>query len=231
MNNNMRRTLVVMAKAPVPGKVKTQLCPPLNPQSAARLHECFVRDALAKAGSVPDAELYVSYKPSSAVQFFKSAAPDANGFIAQRGGDTGKGVIDVFSQLCEHGRSVIAVGTDCPTLPARSFELAFDALSSDQVDIVFGPSGDGRCYLVGIKSVEATSLLDVAWEPGEFIEKSIERAADCGKGWYLLPEWYDVRTPTDLAHLKSELLDKWATNSAAPHTAAYLSALKHAGEI
>lgn len=227
----MRRTLVVMAKAPIPGEVKTRLCPPLDPQTAAPLHECFVLDVLEKASAVPDVELVISYTPAGSRTFFQNAAPHAAGFLLQKGRDAGEQMGRCFRRLCQPGRAVVIIGTDCPTLPARGLELAFDALASGGVDFVIGPLSDGGCYLVGMTSLHPELFADMDWNATDVPEKSIEHAAELGLGWYRLPEWYSVERPADLACLKAELLECPVGNSSARRTAAFLKRLAQSGLV
>lgn len=224
----MRRTLAVMAKAPIPAAVKTRLCPPLSLPIAARLHEQFILDVFEKASMVPDAELVVCYTPAAALSFFREAAPDAAGYILQKGENIGERMSHCFELLCEPGRSVAVIGTDSPTLPARYLELAFDVLTSGQVGVVFGPSGGG-CYLVGANSHCPELFRDIGRSSEEILEQSVERAAGLGLGWYLLPGWYGVDHPADLARLRSELLGAGVVNSSAPRTAEFLRQHAEAG--
>ena len=212
----MRRTIVVMASAPIPGE--TALSPPLDQESAARLHECFLLDTLDRASAVPDTELVVSYAPIGSLGYFREIAPCAERFTLQEGKDIGSRIHHCFEQLLEPERGVAVIGTSVPTLPARSLELAFDALASDQVDVVFGPIRGGGCYLVGAKALHPELIRAVNWAADD-PQKVVELAAQLGLGWYLLPEWYGVRTPGELAFLERELRK---SPSSACHTTEFL---------
>ncbi len=221
----MRRTLVVMAKAPIPGEVKTRLCPPLDGRQCAQLHESFVLDTLEKASAVPDAELVISYAPAGMLSFFREAAPDADGYLLQKGKDLGKRLWHCLERVCEPGRAVVVIGADSPTLPVRCLELAFDALASGRVDVVLGPVSDGGYYLIGMTFPYPELFEGINWSTPEVLDKSIERTAELGLDWYLLPEWYDVDTPADLTRLKKELLSLPAGNRTAHHTREFLARL------
>jgi rSAM/selenodomain-associated transferase 1 len=227
----MRRTIVVMAKAPIPGRVKTRLCPPLDLRTAARLHESFVLDVLEKAAAIPDTELVISYAPRGGLAYFRDAAPGARAYLLQEGRTLGGRMSRCFETLCEPGRAVALIGTDVPTLPARCLELAFDALASSLVDVVFGPASDGGYYSVAMTSVHPGLFQGISWTTPEVLAQSIEKAAELDLGWYLLPEWYDVDRPADLAYLKSELLDHWAARSSVRHTRDVLRSLVNAGML
>jgi len=203
-----------MASAPIPGE--TALSPPLDQESAARLHECFLLDTLDRASAVPDTELVVAYAPIGSLGYFKAIACCAERFMLQRGQDVGSRIDNCFERLLETERAVVILDTSVPTLPARSLELAFDALG--KVDVVFGPIRGGGCYLIGAKALHPQLFREVNWDSDD-IQKGIELAARLGLGWYVLPEWYGVRTPAELAFLEEELRE--GVNSAC-HTREFL---------
>lgn len=176
----MRRTLVIMAKAPIPGEVKTQLCPPLAAQSAALLHESFIRDAVEKAASVPDAEVVVAYSPRGTVRFFREIAPKADHYLCQRGSCISERISSCFERLADSQRSVVVMGADSPTLPARCLEIAFSLLDTGQADAVFGPTSSGGCYLVGLRSHHHELFGDVVWSGPNVARSSVRKAADMG---------------------------------------------------
>lgn len=118
-------------------------------------------EAMKKAASVPDAETVI-------------CTDDLAG---------------CFERLCEPGRSVVAIGANSPTLPVRWLELAFDALASGRVDVVFGPAIHGSFYLIGMNSFHEGSFQDMELDSPEVLKRSVERAAELGLGWFLLPEW------------------------------------------
>jgi len=197
--------LAVMATAPVPGEVKTGLCPPLDAGTAARLQESLILDAVAVVSSVPDAEYVIYYTPSGTVPFFRRIARNARGYLLQRGTSFGRRVHYCFERLCESGNAVLLTGTDSPTLPARSLELAFDALASGEAGIVFGPNDNGGCYLIGTTRQHLRSIAELQLRASERTDKTLQRAAGLGLGCHVLPEWYAIRRPADLLRLKQEI--------------------------
>jgi hypothetical protein len=226
-----RRTLVLMAEAPIPGRVKKELVPPLDYQSAAQLHECFIMDAAEKARHVPDTDFVLSCAPPGTVSFFRETVPDADQYVSQRGKGANVRLANVFRSFAEPKRATVGIGTDVPSLPVRCLELAFDALDSDRIDIVLGPAAGGGCYLVGMVSPDYELLHCVPWGLEESLDACIERAAALGLGWYLLPEWPMVRHPADLSILKRLLLDLPQDTQFAHHTRAYLTCLRDSGKL
>lgn len=218
----MRRTLVVMASAPVPGEMA--LSPPLDEDSAVHLHQCFLLDALDRAAAVPDTELVVAYSPIGSLGFFRAIAPCAERFTLQEGKNVGERILHAFEQSLETDRAVVIMQTSVPTLPARSLELAFDALG--QVDVVLGPVRGGGFYLVGAKALHTELIQDVDWEVDD-MTKAVEIAAGLGLDWYLLPEWYGVRNAEELEFLQTELAEAGVNSGC--HTREFLACTKTSG--
>jgi uncharacterized protein len=228
---HMRRTLIVMADAPIPGKVNVRLCPPLEVEAATQLHHCFVLDAAEKASTVPDAQVIVCCRPAGSLHFFKEAGIGADQYLLQRGRSWGERAAYCIEQVWHPESAAVVMGVNAPTLPLRCLELAFDSLGSGSVDVVLGPNGSGGCYLVGLRSPLPELFRDVDWSAPNALNRCVEHLARRGLGWYLLPEWYQVDSPGGLAHLKSELLDRWVNGPAAGHTRAYMKCLARAGMI
>lgn len=226
----MRRTLAVITTAPIPGQASKLLCPPLDLSTAARLHEQFIIDTVAKASSVPDTDLVVAYSPDGTLPFFRAIAPNAAGFVLQEDMTIGERITSIFDEFSGPGRAVIVVNDDSPTIPARSFELAFDALASEEVDIVLGPIRDGHLYLIGMSGSHPDLLRGMVWTGPSALQKDIDHIAKSGLGWYLLPEWYDVDTPQGLKQLKDDLLAD-GDNTSACNTQCYVRELAASGRI
>ena len=227
----MRRTLVVMANAPIPGEVETGLCPPLSPDDAAGIYESFLMDTLEKAASVPDTHLVIYYTPDEALSVFREIVPCASGFLLQDGESTAEKLNYCFEQMCEPGVSVVVVGTNSPTLPARSLELAFDVLASGEVDVVFGPAHNGGSYLIGMNTPHPELFSGNQECAPDNVDKCVETAAREGLGWYLLPKWYTVDGPDDLKHLTEELSEDEIAGHLAMHTLECVSGLAEQGTL
>lgn len=219
-----------MAKAPAPGTVKTRLCPPLSPVMAALLYECFVQDTLGKARSLPDAELVISFSPADARAAFKSIAPDAGCYLPQDGRDIGERMCRCFDRLCGPDSAVVLIGADLPTLPVDHLHQAFDALEAGRADVVFGPAFDGGYYLIGMTSPHHELFREIPWSTDQVLSRSIERTNALGLSRHLLPQWYDIDTPDDLARLKSELTPSGSAELA-PSTFAFLRTLTRLGVL
>jgi rSAM/selenodomain-associated transferase 1 len=196
--------LVVMAKAPRAGAVKTRLCPPLSPAAAARLYRCFLLDVLDRVRTLRGVTPVVAYTPRRARGFFASAQPGML-LLPQGGGDLGGRMAGVFARVFAQGfAAALVIGADSPTLPTRHLRAAVRALARG-ADGVIGPSEDGGYYLLGLRAPCPAMFEGIAWSTGRVLAQTLARARRAGRELARLPPWYDVDTVADLRRLGAEL--------------------------
>ena len=205
--------LVIFAKAPIPGEVKTRLCPPLTPDEAATLHGSFVLDMLERTTlAVATLQLplhrYLACAPSSALVFFK-IMEERQGvkLIDQVGDDLGARMQHAFETMFEKGyHRVCIVGTDVPSLPLDHYKQALALLETN--DLVLGPALDGGYYLIGLTRAAPDLFTRIPWSTDRVLALTQERATTLGLNTALLPQWRDVDTIEDLhALIESSALD------------------------
>ncbi len=195
--------LVIFAKAPVPGQVKTRLCPPLTPDEAATLHGSFVLDTLerTKAAAVRlklPLDRYLACAPSSALVFFK-IMEERQGvqLIDQVGDDLGARMCHAFETMFAKGyQRVLIVGTDVPSLPLDHYKQALAQLELN--DLVLGPALDGGYYLIGLKRTVPGLFTGIPWSSDRVLEITRQKAKDLGLKTALISPWRDVDTIDDL---------------------------------
>lgn len=201
--------LVIFAKAPIPGQVKTRLCPPLTPDEAATLHGSFVLDTLERTKAalatfrLPAVRL-LACAPSSTHVFFKIMA-ERHGvpLLDQQGKDLGERMHQAFVGCFAQGFTrVVLVGTDVPSLPLAHYQQAFGALETH--DLVLGPARDGGYYLVGLTRPAADLFHDIPWSSDRVLAATQDRADRAGLRTALLPTWRDIDTIDDLQALIQE---------------------------
>ena len=128
----MDNLLMVFAKAPIAGLVKTRLFPHISFEEAARLQHAFLADTLDKAFSLPDTRVCLAYEPASALPFLKELfdKEDVLEYLPQEGVDLGERMRRAFDEGFRMGAGrVLIIGSDVPTLPERSISAAFEKLS------------------------------------------------------------------------------------------------------
>jgi rSAM/selenodomain-associated transferase 1 len=168
-----RRALVVIAKEPVPGAVKTRLAPTVGADGAARAAAAMLTDTLAAMTQV-EAEPWVCFAPPDARRRIARLAPGF-GLLAQVQGDLGDRLAGCFAALLGGGAErVVIVAADTPHVPRATYQAAFALL--DHVDVVLGPAEDGGYYLVGAKLALPELFVGVPMGTEVVLQVTIERA-------------------------------------------------------
>ena len=227
LNPVARRALLVIAKRPAPGQTKTRLSPPLLPEQASELYECFLRDTLDIARAVPGVSRLMHYAPDDSGGYFQQLAPDF-GLRPQVGRHLGERLDQVLTACLDKGfeRAVI-MDSDSPTLPPAYIERAFIEL--DAADVVLGPCKDGGYDLIGLKRPQPGLLRDVQMSTDHVLRDTLDLAQQAGLRAALLPGWFDVDTAQELERLRAELAAPSALGAAS--TRAYLARLAQQPEF
>jgi rSAM/selenodomain-associated transferase 1 len=148
----LRGWLVVFAKAPQPGRVKTRLSPPLSPTEAAELYRCLLLDVLdesAAAALLLGLDVLVAVDPPSATSEFVACAPVGVRAVAQTAGELGARMSHVARQAGAAGAPFALLrGCDSPCLDRHVLRDAVAALA--KADLVLCPDRDGGYSLVGL---------------------------------------------------------------------------------
>jgi rSAM/selenodomain-associated transferase 1 len=195
--------LIVFAKAPEPGTVKTRLTGLLTDDEAARLYDAFLRDSLDAYDRLAAAvRLYLT--PSSG-DLPDGLVPDGVTRHTQRGDGLGERMLNAFVETFLAGfERVVVIGTDHPTLPLAFVERAFDELA-DPLTTVLGPSDDGGYYLLGMNEVYPQLFQGMAYSHPDVFADTLQRAHSTAASVSILPPWYDVDTPDALRRLAADL--------------------------
>ncbi len=193
--------LIIFAKAPLAGRVKTRLCPPLTPEEAALLYEAFIRDTLDIAVSDGSYGVTLAYTPGGSGHIFRGIIGEAPVELKpQEGKDLGMRMHNSLADAIRAGAVKAAlIGTDIPTITEGLIRDAFRML--DGSDLVLGPAGDGGYYLVALKSAEKRLFTDMEWSTPRVLADTVARADALGLKVSLLPQRPDVDTPADIAAL------------------------------
>ena len=167
-----RRALVVIAKEPVPGGVKTRLAAILGADGAARVAAAMLADTVGVVAQV-DAEPWVYFAPPDARTRMARLAPGCR-LLAQVEGDLGDRLAGCFAALLAGGAErVVIVGADTPQVPRATYQAAFALL--EQVDVVLGPAVDGGYYLVGAKAAHPELFVGVPMGTDTVLQVTLQR--------------------------------------------------------
>lgn len=202
-----RRALIIFAKTPLPGAVKTRLVPPLTPEDAADLYACMLQDTLALAQPLVGITPFIFYQEDpGAADYFAAIAPGVPA-APQQGEALGERMRRAFMAIFGAGFSEVAIiGSDAPDLPAEYLYEAFTQLEYEHTDVVIGPAADGGYYLLALKRVWDELFADIPWSSADVLAATLARAGDLQLGVARLPLWYDLDTPEELqrADLRQE---------------------------
>jgi len=210
------RVLVIMAKAPRPGAVKTRLAASLSPEAVTDFYCCLLDDTLALARSLNNVEVAIMCPDSDVNDLARLAGSEAR-IVAQKGEGLAAALTSVFARFPENQRRVIAFNSDSPHLPRSVLEGAFETLAA--YDAVVGPTHDGGYYLVGAKASHPTLFANDGMGTSSALERLLARARSLALSVGLAESFYDIDVADDLHRLAAELrLDP----ARAPRTAAWL---------
>lgn len=206
-----------MAKAPVAGRVKTRLAPPLTPGIAAALSGAFLRDvteniALAARGAKISG--YVAYAPAGSETLFDGMLAEGTRFVLADGAAVSIASVQGFGRCLLHAAqslfargydSVCLLNSDSPNLPTLLLSEAAESLSREGDRVVIGPAEDGGYYVLGIKAPHRHLFEDIAWSTGLVAAQTRERARALDLPIVELNTWYDVDDAPALRRLCREL--------------------------
>lgn len=191
--------IVVFARAPRLGKVKTRLNKALPHDQVLQLHKRLVTHTIGNALEVSGAkvELWVDENPSHA--FFQNLLLDypALSVKLQIPGDLGAKMSHALSQSSDEHQASVIIGSDCPAIDSHYIEASINALN-DQ-DLVIGPAADGGYVLIGTKQRTLPVFDGVDWGTEQVLRQTLQLAVQSDLRVRLMAELNDVDHPFDLA--------------------------------
>ncbi len=195
--------LILFAKDPVEGQVKTRLNSLLDSKTTLKLYRHFLSDSIGKISSVSGVERFIGIASPPTSDYFEDASRDSSiRLFVQAGQNLGERMRQAFQDRFAEGfERVVIIGSDSPTLPTAYIE---QALRSEK-EVVIGPSTDGGYYLIGMKGHLTDIFSGVPWGTDRVLSETLKVLQGKGAGAELLPVWYDVDLPEDLRFLKTHL--------------------------
>ncbi|MGI8746645.1 MAG: TIGR04282 family arsenosugar biosynthesis glycosyltransferase [Bryobacteraceae bacterium] len=190
----LRPLLILFAKAPVAGRAKTRLCPPLTPVEAADLHSALLMDMV---------NMLMSLGSSIDVELSTDVPTDAWSGLAltrsiQIEGDLGTRLFHALKQGLSTGSEIVMVlGSDSPGLPpAHVTELL-----RSSADVTLGPTLDGGFFAIACRAVRQEMFSGVRWSSECALADVVRQASACALTVALGPSWFDVDVEADLLRL------------------------------
>jgi uncharacterized protein len=202
MAKTHKNSLILFARDPVLGKVKTRLSPLLKEDAILKLYICFLQESLDNIRRVENVDLFVGVAPSNESGFFTGTLNSDIRLFAQEGESLGDKMRRAIQDRLQEGyERVVIIGSDSPSLPVSYISRALDS----EKDIVLGPSTDGGYYLIGMKERFVEVFKGVSWGAEKVLSQTHMHLEQNGASLELLPVWYDVDSPEDLKFFKTHL--------------------------
>ncbi len=218
-----KRVLLVFVKDPVPGTVKTRLCPEFSPGQAAALCKAMAEDLLAAHAECEAHDTIVCFSPPESLDRMKAWLGEEAALVCQQGDDLGARMRNALKRAFDgEYEQAVMVGSDCPFIGEADIESAFEAL--DSVDLVIGPSEDGGYYLLGSSSFQAAPFEGINWGSETVLRETMERIEHARLSCRLLGMKYDIDSWVDAERLYSARGEA-ATEHAARNTIKVLASI------
>lgn len=192
-----RDALLIFARLPRLGKVKTRLAKTIGDESATEIFRICAEHLFQEALKLQEIDVYMFYADQDDAEGIQRWVPEQFAALQQTGSDLGERMKNAFSHAFEHGASrCIIVGTDVPDVSAELLRHAFQTLR--QRDIVLGPSQDGGYYCIGMNVLREELFKDVPWSTEHVLPITRKVIEHIGLTYHTLPTLIDVDTEDDL---------------------------------
>jgi uncharacterized protein len=201
-----RVAMVVMAKYPTPGRVKTRLTPELSNEQAAAVHACFMKHLVGRLARLNPAELVVCFDPPEQLEGMRQLfQAQAVSFLPQCPGDLGARLADAARTLFERWERLLFMGVDSPDVPVGHLFKAAEL--TEQATVSHSPTTDGGYWSLGLcRGVDVRALLcDIPWSSGQEAMATLRAAEALGQPSVTGLAWDDVDHPPDLRRLLTRL--------------------------
>jgi len=209
MTRTSAQALILFAKDPVAGQVKTRLSSLLDNSTTLNLYHHFLRDSIEKICSVAEVDRFIGIASNSQTGYFEDVSRRRSvQLFVQEGDNLGERMRRAFEEQFKEGyERVVIIGADSPTLPTAYIEQALQS----QKEVVIGPSTDGGYYLIGMQGKVTDVFEGVSWGTDQVLSETLDVLKGQRAEAELLPVWYDVDLPEDLRFLKTHL--EWMVHS------------------
>ena len=192
--------IIIFAREPVIGQVKTRLIPALGKEGATELYRRLLDHTIEKVISSDLSPVNLSITPESHLKYFEQMSLfDHFKLTIQHGSNLGMRMYNALLAGLSDYSKVVLIGTDCPFLNADDFQQAIIAL--DDNDMVFSPAEDGGYVLVGAKKVLPGVFNFIDWGTDRVMEQSRLALINHQISWLELSEQCDIDVESDLRKL------------------------------
>lgn len=190
--------ILVFAREPIVGNVKTRLARSIGDQAALQFHQEIVTKTVEMAANSGLAELELHVSGNMEHPFFRTLADQYGMRIClQEGNDLGEKMFYALKQSLDHASYCILIGTDCPVMTADYLQQAFNMLEKG-LDAVIGPAEDGGYVLIGASRVDISWFNNIDWGSQHVLAQSRQRLTANNARYEELQQLWDVDHIDDL---------------------------------
>ncbi|MGB5766335.1 MAG: TIGR04282 family arsenosugar biosynthesis glycosyltransferase [Arenicellales bacterium] len=190
--------IIVFAREPVEGSVKTRLARSIGDQEALRIYQKMVNKTVAMVARSGVAELEIYVSGDIEHPMFQSLADQYGIPIrSQTGKDLGERMFHALRQSLHYASYCILIGTDCPVMTAAYLKQAFCVLEKG-LDAVLGPAEDGGYVLIGASRVDISWFIGIDWGSQNVLAQSLQKLAAGEASYEQLQPLWDVDEIEDL---------------------------------
>lgn len=194
-----KSVLVIFAKYPETGKVKTRLGKSIGYENSMLVYKTMLKDTILKFSIRINYDMALCYTPKDKKNYFKFMEGT---IYPQNNGNLGYRMMDCFRHFLKKYVNVIIIGSDAPMINPKIVKNSFKLLKGK--DIVLGKSDDGGYYLVGMKKVHDI-FLGINWGTENVLKATIKKIKKMDLSYKLLPELADVDTVEDLRKIRKQI--------------------------
>jgi len=207
MNRFPDARILVFAKAPVPGAVKTRLIPELGAEGAAALHRELLETTLARLAPARIAPIELWCSPDAGHPVLAALGQRYGVTLKiQRGADLGERLLHAARDALARAGAAVLIGCDCPALGPDYLAEALSALHDGaSTDAVLGPADDGGYVLLALGEAAPSLFTDMPWGGDMVAKMTRERMTRLGWRWRELASLPDLDRPEDLARYRGRL--------------------------
>jgi len=197
-------TVIVIAKMPVPGQVKTRLTPPFSPQEAAQLARAALTDTLEVVADTPVVRRVLALA-ALGPEGVPGWVPDDFEVIPQRGAGLDERLAAAFTDAYAGGLPMVLIGMDTPQVTREMLIDAAMPLVSGEADAVLGPAADGGFWLLGLRAPNWSLLHGVPMSRSDTGQEQLARLRSAGLRVALMPELTDVDYAQDAMRVAADI--------------------------
>jgi rSAM/selenodomain-associated transferase 1 len=197
---------VILAKAPIPGTVKTRLIPALGAEGAAALAAAMLQRTVTMAIEAALGPVELCVAPSLGLPLWQELAlPPQLEWSEQGEGDLGARMARAARRSLQGGEPVLLIGTDCPGLGVVQLRTAAAQLHHHEGALL--PTRDGGYALLGLRRFHIAPFEAMPWSTTQVYAETCRSLAAIGWSWQGQPPLADIDVPEDLEHLDGDLRD------------------------